>query len=79
MIGALAGIIGAILAALLVELAFLQLHSPVRRLAGLYESGFSLHTLSLTEGFALLMTGAGLGLLGAWLAVGRHLAAIEPA
>jgi cell division transport system permease protein len=73
------GVIGALLATLLVELAFLQLHSPVRRLAGLYESGFSLQTLSLTEGFALLMTGAGLGLLGAWLAVGRHLAAIEPA
>jgi cell division transport system permease protein len=51
----------------------------VRQLAGLYQSGFSLQTLSLTESLALLAAGTSLGLLGAWLAVGRHLAAIEPA
>jgi cell division transport system permease protein len=73
------GVIGAVLAALLVELAFLQLHGPVRQLAALYQSGFSLDTLSAAEGLALLLAGASLGLLGAWLAVGRHLAAIEPA
>lgn len=72
------GISGAILAALLVELAFLQLREPVRQLAGLYQSGFSLQTLSLSEAMSLLLAGALLGLLGAWLAVGRHLAAIEP-
>ena len=73
------GVMGAVVAGLLVELAFLQLHSPVRQLAGLYQSGFSLQTLSLTESLALLVAGTSLGLLGAWLAVGRHLAAIEPA
>jgi cell division transport system permease protein len=73
------GVLGAVVAGLLVELAFLQLHSPVRQLAGLYQSGFSLQTLSLTESLALLVAGTSLGLLGAWLAVGRHLAAIEPA
>ncbi len=72
------GVMGAVVAGLLVELAFLQLHSPVRQLAGLYQSGFSLQTLSLTESLALLVAGTSLGLLGAWLAVGRHLAAIEP-
>ncbi len=73
------GVMGAVVAGLLVELAFLQLHSPVRQLAGLYQSGFSLQTLSLIESLALLVAGTSLGLLGAWLAVGRHLAAIEPA
>ena len=73
------GIMGAVVAGLLVELAFLQLHNPVRQLAGLYQSGFSLQTLSLTESLALLAAGTSLGLLGAWLAVGRHLAGIEPA
>jgi cell division transport system permease protein len=73
------GVMGAVVAGLLVELAFLQLHSPVRQLAGLYQSGFSLQTLSLVESLALLVAGTSLGLLGAWLAVGRHLAAIEPA
>jgi len=73
------GVTGAVVAGLLVELAFLQLHSPVRQLAGLYQSGFSLQTLSLTGSLALLVAGTSLGLLGAWLAVGRHLAAIEPA
>jgi cell division transport system permease protein len=73
------GVMGAVMAGLLVELAFLQLHKPVRQLAGLYQSGFSLQTLSPAEGLALLLAGTSLGLLGAWLAVGRHLAAIEPA
>ncbi len=72
------GLAGAILADVLVEIAFLQLYNPVRRLAGLYQSNFSLHTLSFTDTLSLLATGAALGLLGAWLAVGRHLAAIEP-
>ena len=72
------GVAGAILCGILVELAFLQLRGPVRQLAGLYQSGFSLQTLSFGDSVGLLLTGAVLGLLGAWLAVGRHLAAIEP-
>ena len=72
------GVMGAVMAGLLVELAFLLLYGPVRQLAGLYQSGFNLQTLSLADGFVLLAAGAGLGLVGARLAVGRHLAAIEP-
>ena len=72
------GLSGALLATILVELAFLQLDSPVRQLAGLYQSGFSLNTLSPIEALSLMLAGVLLGLLGAWLAVGRHLAAIEP-
>ena len=72
------GLSGALLAVVLVELAFFQLHGPVRQLAGLYQSSFSLQTLSFGATLALLGAGATLGLLGAGLAVGRHLAAIEP-
>jgi len=72
------GLAGAVLAGVLVEIAFLQLYAPVSRLAGLYQSSFGLHTLSFSDSLGLLATGAVLGLLGAWLAVGRHLAAIEP-
>ena len=72
------GVIGALLATLLVELAFLQLATPVGQLAGLYQSGFSLQTLAFSDTLLLLLSGALLGLLGAWLAVGRHMSAIEP-
>lgn len=72
------GLSGALLAAILVELAFLQLDGPVRQLAGLYQSGFGLRMLSPIEALSLLLAGVLLGLLGAWLAVGRHLSAIEP-
>lgn len=72
------GVAGAVLAVILVELAFLQLYRPVRELAGLYQSGFRLQTLSFGDTATLIAVGALLGLLGAVLAVGRHLAAIEP-
>jgi cell division transport system permease protein len=72
------GLAGASLAMLLVELTFLQLHGPVQQLASLYQSGFRLQTLSGSEMMALVLTGIVLGLLGALLAVGRHLAKIEP-
>ena len=72
------GAIGALLATLLVELAFLQLATPVGQLAGLYQSGFSLQTLAFSDTLLLLLSGTLLGLLGAWLAVGRHMSAIEP-
>jgi cell division transport system permease protein len=77
--GAWYGLSGALVAVLLVELAFFQLDEPVRQLAGLYHSSFALQTLSFREVLDLLFFGAVLGLLGAWLAVGRHLSAIEPA
>jgi len=65
------GAIGALLATLLVELAFFQLATPVGQLAGLYQSGFSLRTLAFSDFLLLILCGAVLGLFGAWLAVGR--------
>ncbi len=59
-------------------LAFWQLRGPVRQLAGLYQSEFALATFGFGTTFALLLLGILLGLAGSWLAVGRHLSAIQP-
>ena len=72
------GILGAAMAWLLVEAGFWLLSDPVARLAGLYQSDFSLETLPLQLLGLLASGGLLLGLLGSWLAVGRHLSAIEP-
>ena len=72
------GIAGAVVALLVVELGLLLLGPPVRAVAALYGSGFSLHGLSPPEGGVLLVGGALLGWAGAGLAAARHLRAIEP-
>jgi cell division transport system permease protein len=72
------GLLGAAIAWLLVETGFWLLAGPVARLAGLYQSSFSLETLPLQLLGLLIAGGLSLGLLGSWLAVGRHLRAIEP-
>lgn len=72
------GLLGALLAWFLVAGGFWLLADPVTRLAGLYQSDFTLETLPLLSLGLLLACGILLGLLGSWLAVGRHLNAIEP-
>ncbi len=72
------GLLGATLAWLLVSAGFWLLADPVARLAGLYQSNFILQTRPLASLGVLLGSGVLLGLLGSWLAVGRHLSAIEP-
>ena len=72
------GILGSLIAWLVVETGFWILSGPVSRLAGLYHSDFSLETLPFLLLGILLAGGTLLGLLGSWLAVGRHLNAIEP-
>ena len=67
------GLIGSLLAWLLIQTAFLVLSNPVKNLAGLYDSAYQLNALSITESFTLFITGSLLGLLGSWIAVGRHL------
>jgi cell division transport system permease protein len=63
---------------LLVETGFWLLSEPVANLAGLYQSDFHLETLPFQLLWVLVLGGMCLGLLGSWLAVGRHLDAIEP-
>ncbi len=72
------GVLGAVMAWLLVTLSLWLLHGPVQQLSLLYNSNFSLGSLQLVGVFAVLAAGGLLGLLGAWLAVGRHLRDIEP-
>lgn len=72
------GLLGALLAWILVGLGFWLVDEPARRLAGLYDSSFLLSGLSWQGTGLLLLSGIALGLAGSWLAVGRHLSAIEP-
>lgn len=72
------GALGALIAWLLVETGFWLLSGPVSQLAVLYQSGFALQTLPGQLLLVLLGGGMILGLLGSWLAVGRHLAQIKP-
>ncbi|MFO7326352.1 MAG: permease-like cell division protein FtsX [Pseudomonadota bacterium] len=76
--GLLYGLMGGMVAALLVELGLALLNAPVSRLAATYGSDFRLLTPTVREVGILLGAGALLGLLGAGLATGRHLARIEP-
>lgn len=72
------GILGGTLAGILVELGRALLSGPAREMALLYGSGFVVKGMGISGLATVLGAGAGLGLLGSWLAVGRHLAAIEP-
>ncbi len=72
------GLLGGVVALLLIELALWFLSGKVNNLAALYSSEFRLATTDLMTAGALLLGGLLLGLCGSWLAVGRHLRAIEP-
>ena len=72
------GLIGGILAWGLVVIGLQWISGPVSHLAGLYQSLFQLQGLGFSGLASLISIGAGLGLIGAWLAVARHLSSIEP-
>jgi cell division transport system permease protein len=72
------GIAGALVALAIVAVGLLLLGPPVREVAALYGSSFSLAGLSLAESGVMLLGGALLGWAGAGLAAARHLRAIEP-
>lgn len=76
--GLLYGALGGIIAWILVAVAFALLGEPAQRLTALYPGDYRLQGLAAGPGLALVAGGALLGLLGSWLSVGRHLAAIEP-
>lgn len=72
------GLGGGVLAMLLLAVLLLLLTSPVAALANSYQSDFTLRGLGFSGGLLLAVSGALVGWLGAWLAVGRHLGDIEP-
>lgn len=72
------GLLGGAIAWLTLLITLLTINGPVNRLASLYDSQFALQWLSGEMFIALPLFGTLLGVLGAWLAVGRHLDNIEP-
>lgn len=76
--GAWYGLAGGVLAWILVLIGLAFMSGPIGRLASLYSSAFSLRGLGFGDSLLLLLCGIALGWLGSWLAVARHLRAIEP-
>ncbi len=76
--GAWYGLIGGLLACLLVSTCIASLSDAVHQLAAAYQSQFWLQGLGLSGCVLLIFGCVLLGLVGAWLAVGRHLRAVEP-
>lgn len=72
------GLSGGILSWLLVTLSIWLLSEPVSQLATLYDSNYSLSSLDFLGSLTLLSVSILLGLVGSWIAVSRHLHAIEP-
>ena len=63
---------------LLISVVLLWLSGPVDRLVRAYSGDFDLSGLGFAYTALLLLMSGLLGVIGAWLAVGRHLAAVEP-
>ncbi|PSQ91378.1 MAG: hypothetical protein BRD57_04600, partial [Proteobacteria bacterium SW_6_67_9] len=76
--GLLYGLGGGLVAWALLAVGRWALAGPTQRLAAAYGSPFQLHGLGGEATALLVASGAVLGLLGAWVAVGRHLREIEP-
>jgi cell division transport system permease protein len=76
--GGLYGLLAATLAWLIVAGCLFALRSSVAALAESYGSTINLQQISWRQMQWLLLAGAGLGWLGAWLATTRHLIRIQP-
>jgi len=72
------GLLGGLLACIAVILFFWWLQAPVQELARLYQSPFQLAGPGPLDLLGLLLASALLGILGAWIAVSRHLRALAP-
>ncbi len=72
------GLFAGTLCWMILELSLFWLKQPVADLAGLYQSQYAIAGLSFTQSIQLVLISCGLGLLGSWLSVGRHINRIEP-
>ena len=72
------GFAGGATAVILVQVALWWLGGPIDELLALYNSEESLTSMAASSLIILPVFSGILGLLGAWLAVGRHLGDIEP-
>ncbi|HDZ55521.1 MAG TPA: ABC transporter permease [Pseudomonas xinjiangensis] len=77
-IGVLYGLLAGVLAWALLIGGLAWLNSTVRDVAALYQSGFELAGMPAADGLLLVIGAMLLGLVGAWLAVGKHIRDIEP-
>lgn len=76
--GLFQGLFGGLLSLGLVALVIASVEAPIARLTALYGGRFRLGGLSLEEAGIVLLVGASLGLIGAWIGAARHLSRIEP-
>lgn len=72
------GLLGGVLTWFTLLISLLIISGPIDELAALYDGQFSLRWYAGQMLFYLPLSGLVLGVLGAWLAVSRHLSAIEP-
>jgi cell division transport system permease protein len=72
------GLLGGLVAMVILLIGLWALGEPIARLAGLYGSSFELGGATGSSLLAVLAGGVLAGWGGAWMAVSRHLAAIQP-
>ena len=72
------GVLGGLVAVLILLAGLWALGGTITRLAGLYGSSFQLGGATGASVLAVLGGGVLAGWGGAWMAVSRHLAAIQP-
>ncbi len=76
--GAMQGLLGGIMAWLIISLSLALLNHQLKALSELYASQFVLRPMSLGDSLSLLLFSLYLGWLGAWLSVARYLSQAEP-
>ena len=76
--GAAQGLLGGVMAWLILSTSLLLLNRQLGALSQLYASQFTLQPLSPGDSLSLLLFSVYLGWLGAWLSVARHLTQTEP-
>lgn len=76
--GAMQGLLGGILAWIIISIGLALLNNQLDVLSKLYSAQLELAPLSWGDGCSLILFSIYLGLLGAWLSVVRHLSQIEP-
>lgn len=72
------GLLGGVLALVLVFIVLLVIRQPAQELIGLYNSDFALKLPSFAQSISLVGSSIFLGLFGSWLAVGHRIAKIQP-
>ncbi|MEM6486139.1 MAG: permease-like cell division protein FtsX [Pseudomonadota bacterium] len=72
------GLGGGVVAAVLLGIGVFLLSSPVGVLADAYNSDFQINGYDLFDALQLILVGTTMGLIGAWIAVARHIKNINP-